>query len=363
MNESKTVLVIGTGTIGEPLIGLLARLRNDLKIDRVLFHKRTPLDYEISKVDSLVNQGAELVVNEDCWQDFLNFGHKPIANLEKALEISDVVIDCTPAGNCNKDQFFLPLTSIEESKTRLFIAQGSEKGFGIPYAFGINDEILDSKDRIRFLQVVSCNTHAMSRLVKSLNPSLDENLISSDFVCIRRANDASQDSGFVPSPTVGKHTDDMFGTHHARDVSDLLQTISNKRFNFFSSAIKTNSQYMHLVRFSISLKEALSLEEVKNRFAEDKFVAMTEKKSANRIFSFGRDHGFYGRIYNQVVISAPTLITFPTSENSTVVTGFAFTPQDGNSLLSSVAACLYGIHGADYKQYLSPLLRYLRDDI
>ena len=45
---SKTVLVIGTGTIGEPLIGLLARLKVELGIDRVIFHKRTPLDYEVA---------------------------------------------------------------------------------------------------------------------------------------------------------------------------------------------------------------------------------------------------------------------------------------------------------------------------
>ena len=49
----KTVLVIGTGTIGEPLIGLLSRLKGELGIDRVIFHKRTPLDYEIAKVNSL----------------------------------------------------------------------------------------------------------------------------------------------------------------------------------------------------------------------------------------------------------------------------------------------------------------------
>ena len=44
------VLVIGTGTIGEPLIGLLARLKSDFRIDKLYFHKRTPLDYEVAKV-------------------------------------------------------------------------------------------------------------------------------------------------------------------------------------------------------------------------------------------------------------------------------------------------------------------------
>ena len=66
---------------------------------------------------------------------------------------------------------------------------------------------------------------------------------------------------------------------------------------------------------------------------------------ANKIFSFGRDHGFYGRIYSQTVICEPSLSVFHPTPSTTKVVGVAFTPQDGNSLMSSVAMCLYGIHG------------------
>ena len=37
---------------------------------------------------------------------------------------------------------------------------------------------------------------------------------------------------------------------------------------------------------------------------------------------------------------------------NTIVSGFCFTPQDGNSLLSSVAAAMHGLHGKDYKEYM-----------
>ena len=37
------VHVVGTGTIGEPLIGLLANFRQPFGIDEITFHKRTPL--------------------------------------------------------------------------------------------------------------------------------------------------------------------------------------------------------------------------------------------------------------------------------------------------------------------------------
>ena len=71
-------------------------------------------------------------------------------------------------------------------------------------------------------------------------------------------------------------------------------------------------------------------------------IALTHHKSANRVFSFGRDHGFYGRIYNQVVINESSVATFSNGENTKIV-GFAFTPQDGNSLLSSAAAAISSI--------------------
>ena len=40
---SNIVHVVGTGTIGEPLIGLLADNREAFGIDEVTFHKRTPM--------------------------------------------------------------------------------------------------------------------------------------------------------------------------------------------------------------------------------------------------------------------------------------------------------------------------------
>ena len=67
---------------------------------------------------------------------------------------------------------------------------------------------------------MSCNTHNLSVLVKTI--ALEDggpgNLIDGQFVCIRRANDISQDGRFVPSPEVGSHKDERFGTHHARDA-------------------------------------------------------------------------------------------------------------------------------------------------
>ena len=76
-----------------------------------------------------------------------------------------------------------------------FLAQGSEDGFGKKYARGINDAALNPKDQ--FIQIVSCNTHNMACITKTLalndNP---DNLIEGNYVCIRRANDISQPENF-----------------------------------------------------------------------------------------------------------------------------------------------------------------------
>ena len=169
-----------------------------------------------------------------------------------------------------------------------------------------------------------------------------------DFRCIRRANDVSQDSGFSPSVMCGKHDDDKFGTHHARDVNDLFDFKVD--LPVFSSALKTNTQYMHTVRFSITIDELIERQEIIRRLQDDDYVSITEKKSANKIFSFGRDHGFYGRIYTQAVVCLPSLYV-RNFDDVTRVAGVSFTPQDGNSLASSISACLYGLYREDYKKY------------
>jgi len=355
MNETrKNILVIGTGTIGEPLIGLLSRIKETLQIGEVIFHKRTPLKHERPKVESLVKNGAILAVDEINEEAFRALGHDPKYSYEKALEISDVVIDCTPAGNANKASVYEKL-----STGKVFIAQGSEKGFGVPYALGINDDVLSTREDVNYIQIVSCNTHTISRLIKTLTSGDLNNLISGDFVCIRRANDISQDGGFVPAVACDKHSEDVFGTHHARDVNDLFgrKTV----LPVFSSSLKTNTQYMHSVRFSLVLRGKYTKDQIIKSFESDPYVCTTSKRTTNSVFSFGRDHGFYGRIYSQVVVSLPTL-SVTSAGNMTRVVGCVFTPQDANSLLSSVAATAWSLHGKDYREMWSPN-KFLTDEV
>ena len=348
------VHVVGTGTIGEPLIGLLADNKDHFGIEEVTFHKRTPLLTERAKVSDLERRGAVLSVDDDRHGAFEELGHAPKYESREAIERATVVIDCTPVGNEMKDEFY----SKAEGPIG-FMAQGSEFGFGKMYARGINDEALIAAED-KFLQIVSCNTHNIAVLIKSLAIDSDgtSHLEDGRFLCMRRANDISQDDGFVASPTVEPHKDERFGTHHARDAHQLFETLGHD-LNLYSSAVKINTQYMHSIQFSLQLDEDVTVDQVKERLMANTRVAVTYKKSANQVFSFGRDHGYYGRIMSQTVVALDTLAV----RNGNEVVGFSFTPQDGNPLLSTVAAMLWYLDADSLENRIDILRRYLFREI
>src|SRR5438132_8812669 len=103
MSGKKAVHVIGTGTIGEPLIGILVDHAKHFGLDEVTFHKRTPLKTDRSKVKDLLRRGAKLAVDEDRLKDFKSFGIEPTYTADAAMDQAAVVIDCTPVGNENKE--------------------------------------------------------------------------------------------------------------------------------------------------------------------------------------------------------------------------------------------------------------------
>ena len=349
------VHIVGTGTIGEPLIGLFTDFKQHLGLDEITFHKRTPMKTERAKVNHLMKRGAHLATDEDKVADFESLGHKVSYSAQEALERATVVVDCTPAGNDNKEQTYKSLKGPQG-----FVAQGSEFGFGKMYARGINDAaLIPGEDR--FLQVVSCNTHNLAILIKTLGMDDAGALIMdrAQFVCMRRSNDISQTKDYSPAPTVGKHDDDEFGTHHAHDVFHLYETLGLKP-KVFSSALKLNTQLMHSVWFHFELAKATDRKAVLDRLKANPLVALTERKAANEVFSFGRDHGYYGRILSQTVISTPTLAV---ADEGHEVVGFCFTPQDGNSLLSSVAGAIWLMDPEHASQRIQVLKRFVFTEI
>ncbi len=356
MEAKRVIHVVGTGTLGEPVISLLLNLKNDLELDEVTFHKNRPLMNDRVKIISLIRRGAKLACEEEKMADFAQLGMQPTYTRQAALEQATVIIDCTAEGLGlqHKRDWYDGLSS-----ARGFIAQGSEFGFGKMYAHGINDAALVPGED-RFIHIVSCNTHNLAVLIDTLalQDETPDNLVEGRFLCLRRSTDISQESGYLPAPEVGVHNDTKFGTHHARDAWHLFQAVGID-LNLFSSAIKLNTQYMHSLWFNLRVKNRTTLDGIVEKLQANKTVALTEKTMSNSIFSFGRDHGYFGRLLNQTVMSVPTLCVREGHE----ITGFCFTPQDGNSLLSSIAAAAWLLDAEKYEERIQFMTPYLFDEL
>ena len=274
MEAKRVIHVVGTGTLGEPVISLLLNLKNDLELDEVTFHKNRPLMNDRVKIISLIRRGAKLACEEEKMADFAQLGMQPTYTRQAALEQATVIIDCTAEGLGlqHKRDWYDGLPS-----ARGFIAQGSEFGFGKMYAHGINDAALVPGED-RFIHIVSCNTHNLAVLIDTLTlqDETPDNLVEGRFLCLRRSTDISQESGYLPAPEVGVHNDTKFGTHHARDAWHLFQTVGMD-LNLFSSAIKLNTQYMHSLWFNLRVKNRTTLDGIVEKLQANKTVALTEK--------------------------------------------------------------------------------------
>ena len=353
--DRKIIHVVGTGTIGEPLIGLLCDFQDQLGIDEITFHKNSALNSDHSKVVGLIKRGGRLCVDSNKVDDFKSLDLDPDFETEEAIKRATVVIDCTPRGigHKNKEKYYHKFLKGGKG----FLAQGSESGFGKKYARRINDATLNSDDQ--FIQIVSCNTHNLCCITQTLALDGDhDNLEEGRFVCIRRANDISQPGSFIPSPQVGSHESPKYGTHHAEDAAGLFHTMDID-LNLFSSAVKVNSQYMHVLWFTLRVKEPTTLTAVLEKLYANPYVAMTEKDMTSTVFSFGRDQGHYGRILNQTVVVEQTLNV----RNDHEITGFCFTPQDGNSILSSVAAAEWFLYPHSYEDKIQCFSKFFFDQI
>jgi len=348
----KVVLVIGTGTIGEPLITLLSKFRGPLGIDDVYFLKSQALLNDKSKVKELLKSGAKLcVTSRKKFVDFTNLGIEPSCTVNEALQKASVVIDCTPTGQGvnNKETLYEIYSEVYAQNICGFIAQGTESRFGKPYAYSINDDVITSDDR--FIQVVGCNTHNIACLLKTLAFEDNKSMLNyGNFVCIRRSGDVSE-PGMVASPTLMRHDDDKFGTYHARNVHRLFKTMGED-IRVFSSAIQIPSQYMHIIQFHIELTEETSLQGVIHKLQSNPLIAITEKLDTGTVVAFARDHSpIYGRLLNQAIIPLSTLFV----EGNKIV-GYSYTSQDGNSLLSSTAAIERFLYPDSYREKTKCLL-------
>lgn len=316
-NGKFNVLVNGLGNIGTTLVNLVVRYKNLLNINEIYVAKRSFNEWNRVELEKLKAQGVLMCCHG---------GHAEYPAVEDVLPRIHYIFEVTANG------VGLAYKSTYENLANLrgTSSQGSEKGYGVPYMTGVNDEAIRG---CKFVNIVSCNTHGTAALLKTFCGDKLENLKRADVVVVRRSEDLGNHQRLVSANVVARHLDERAGTHHSVDVIDLYKTV-NISCELSSSDITTPSQLMHSVRFNIELKHAFN-ESIQALIEKQHFIARTSKFDSNVIFELGRRYGFNGRIFSHALIIDGNLLV-----ESDRIKGWAFVPQEGNSILSTLHAFL-----------------------
>ena len=92
---------------------------------------------------------------------------------------------------------------------------------------------------------------------------------------------------------------------------------------------------MHAVRFNVRLRAPRAIADIVADLSAHPRLATTAKFDSNRVFELGRRYGFQGRLYAHAVVVANDCMV-----SGRTVKGWAFVPQEGNTLLSTLEAFL-----------------------
>lgn len=313
--KSMNVLVNGMGNIGTTLVHLLDRYRDSLGIDKIYLYKRSLCPWNEAERFHMESLGVILCSSERS---------DDILCIDDVLEEIDYIFEAAANG--------VGLSNLERYKAlpRLqgSCAQGSEKGYGIPFMSGVNDEQVRGE---KFVNVVSCNTHGTAAILSTFSGKRLENLKQADVVVVRRSEDLGNHTRLVSGNVVARHLDPNTGTHHAIDVVDMYETVGID-CPLTSSDITTPSQLTHSVRFHIELKKPLSAS-IESCIDANPYIAKTRKFDSNVLFELGRRHGFQGRLFSHAIVVMENFLVTETS-----IKGWAFVPQEGNSIISTLHA-------------------------
>jgi glyceraldehyde-3-phosphate dehydrogenase (NAD(P)) len=313
-----TVAVAGLGTVGTTLVELLLDHGELLGVSRVVVLRRAVPSWDEPAMGDLEARGAVICTEVD--------DGRPGSN-DVAADV-DHVFDCGPNGVANARRSSWDAWPRVQSIT----AQGSETGFGPPFMTGVNGAVIEGA---RHVQVVSCNTHGTAAVLQALAGDRLEHLVDADVVVVRRSEDLGRHERLVGSTVVARHRDPSRGTHHAVDVARLFATVGGTP-QVVSSDATTPTQLLHAFRFCVRVDDPKWLDHaLAERIASRPWLATTARFDANGVFEQARRYGPQGRLFAHAVIVANNLMV-----HGDTVRGWAFVPQEANSLPSTLEAML-----------------------
>ena len=345
MNEQKTaqnesdgfcIMVDGTGTIGLPTVRCLKKFQSHFGLREVICRKYSLNEEHLGMLWRLHLDGIKLAVEKSKYEKFAALLKEapdvfcPEYTYEEALEKVVMVIDCTKDGEGlkNKEKVYSKYPHL------VAMGQGSETHFGFPYAYGHNDDVLDTYTG-RYVWIMSCNVHAILAVLHTLTHGYQEieNIVSIRFHLERRGADVVNKKTIV-TPEVGVSTHPYFGTHQAEDAMELLKTLGIQTLDMHAVADKDPQPFMHKTEARIILKKPIDKRELIRLFQENIFTGITYHRDIGGIYVEGDDWGLKGRINLQCVLVVPSV-----EQPRPYELVFTFvTPQDGNPIFSSCAA-------------------------
>lgn len=390
---SPVVLVLGTGTIAYPFTSLLRRALPEGS--EIFVAKRSAISENIGRIGRLRElDGVKFAVWEKDYEAFrqVNFNgetYKIDATVEEVSRNANLIMDCT--GASIQDWAEELLSSSPPERLRGIAVEGSIKGFGPYFMYGVTDSVLDlSKERK--IQIPSCNTHCLTSVVWALSKEGEEISKIRQVICFidRRNQDKGKAGEAVHTLTYEAIKDEEFGTHQAKDAVKVLKLALGDAFpahlRVVSHAQKSPQPFMHATYFAVTVEGAWDREFVHARLrsftlpsdsSEPEsaprlpFIAFTDYSSMGQVYeeyclqgvsSRGHDYAVLLRGQTQVIpwpcgkscgqeLAGETEATFSTILLSTL------TPQEGNVIISNLACSLKFLYPEDYRSRVNRIVR------
>ena len=314
------VAVVGYGNIGATLVAVLLRWRAALGISSITVVRRAVHPWETSEMQRLETQGVAIHLLGPAGVEGGDWGSLPSR--------VDYVFHAGPNGSGVAAR----PTYARWPLLRGAVAQGSEKGFGPSYMVGGPAQRVTGE---RFVHIVSCNTHGFSGVLRWISGDRLERLVHVDAVAVRRSEDLQNHARLVGGPVIARHRSAVAGTHHATDAMDLF-AFDGLHPKLTSSDVTTQGQLLHTLRFRAHCTEPVNLDRLQADLSAAPWLAKTLRFDGNQVFEQGRRHGLNGRLFAHAIIVSNNLLI-----DGDTVSGWAFVPQEGNTIGSTIAAYLY----------------------
>ncbi|ARM76492.1 phosphorylating glyceraldehyde-3-phosphate dehydrogenase [Acidianus manzaensis] len=280
----------GYGTIGKRVANAII-LQPDMELVGIA---KTSPNYEALVAQKL---GYRIFVPENSVKSFEESGIKIAGTIEDMIKESDIVVDTTPNGVGAKYKE----TYQKFSKKAIF--QGGEKANVAEVSFSAlcnYDEAINKQ----YIRVVSCNTTALLRTICTINSVSKIEKVRATIV--RRAADPKE----VKKGPINSLVADPVSvpSHHAKDVNTVL-----KDLDIVSMAVIAPTTLMHVHLLNITLKTAVSREDVISKILETPRLVLVRGKSeitsTAEIIEVARDLGKLRNDIPEVVIFEDSIYT------------------------------------------------------